>query len=130
GHGNARSVALIQSVMSNGGRSCGVQLLRPQTVDRVFKLQHQGVDLVLGVPLNMGLGWALSVPEVVPYVPSGRVCFWGGWGGSMVINDADRRVTLAYMMNRMAPGIIGGPVIAQLAAKAFGLPKLKSRSGR
>jgi CubicO group peptidase (beta-lactamase class C family) len=115
GHGNARSVALIQSVLSNGGRSCGVKLLRPQTVDRVFKLQHQGVDLVLGVPLNMGWGWALPVPEVVPYVPSGRVCFWGGWGGSMVINDADRRTTLAYMMNRMAPGLIGGENIARLA---------------
>jgi len=79
---------------------------------------------------NMGLGWALPVPEVVPYVPSGRVCFWGGWGGSMVINDADRRVTLAYMMNRMAPGIIGGPVIAQLAALAFSLPAIASRSSR
>ncbi len=128
GHGNARSVAQIQSIISNGGRSGGVQLLRPQTVDRVFELQHRGVDLVLGVPLNMGLGWALPAPEVVPYVPSGRVCFWGGWGGSMVINDAERRVTLAYMMNRMAPGIIGGPVIAQLAAMAFGLPALAARS--
>lgn len=34
----------------------------------------------------------------------------------MVINDADRRTTLAYMMNRMAPGIIGGENIARLAA--------------
>jgi len=33
-------------------------------------------------------------------------------------------------MNRMAPGIIGGPVIAQLAALAFSLPKLTSRSAR
>lgn len=130
GHGNARSVAQIQSVVANGGRSGGVQLLRPKTVDRVFEPQHQGTDLVLGVPLTMGLGWALPAPEVVPYVPTGRVCFWGGWGGSMVINDADRRVTLAYMMNRMAPGIIGGPVIAQLAALAFGLPALATRSAR
>lgn len=67
---------------------------------------------------------------MVPYVPAGRVCFWGGWGGSMVINDADRRVTLAYMMNRMAPGIIGGPVVAKLAALAFSLPRLSSRSAR
>lgn len=127
GHGHARSVAKIQSVISNGGRSGRVQLLRPETVDRVFEVQHRGTDLVLGVPLNMGLGWALPVPEVVPYVPAGRVCFWGGWGGSMVINDADRQVTLAYAMNRMAPGIIGGPVIAQLAALAFQLPALAQR---
>lgn len=66
--------------------------------------------------LHMGLGWGLAEPATVPYVPQGRVCFWGGWGGSMVINDADRRTTLAYMMNRMAPGIIGGENIARLAA--------------
>jgi hypothetical protein len=34
------------------------------------------------------------------------------------------------MMNRMAPGIIGGPVVAKLAALAFSLPRLSSRSAR
>ena len=72
--------------------------------------------MVFGVPVHMGLGWGLPEPATVPYVPQGRVCFWGGWGGSMVINDADRRTTLAYMMNRMAPGLIGGENIARLAA--------------
>ena len=28
-------------------------------------------------------------------------------GGSLVVNDLERRMTIAYMMNRMAPGIIG-----------------------
>ena len=39
----------------------------------------------------------------------------------MVINDADRHTTLAYMMNRMAPGIIGGENIARLATCLNGI---------
>jgi hypothetical protein len=31
----------------------------------------------------------------------GRVCYWGGWGGSIVIMDLDRKVTIAYAMNKM-----------------------------
>ena len=45
--------------------------------------------------------------RTVAYVPQGRCCYWGGWGGSVILADLDRRVTFAYMMNNMAPGIIG-----------------------
>ena len=31
----------------------------------------------------------------------------GGWGGSMIIMDTGRRMTISCMMNKMAPGIIG-----------------------
>ena len=43
----------------------------------------------------------------------------GGWGGSIVIVDADRRLCFAYMMNRMAPGIIGGPNAAALTKALY-----------
>ena len=42
----------------------------------------------------------------MPYVPQGRGCYWGGWGGGDP-RDLDRRMTFSYMMNKMAPGIIG-----------------------
>lgn len=115
GHGNARSVARIQSVVSNGGSVDGVTLLSPATIDRIFEVQADGVDLVLGIPLRFGIGYGLPVTETIPYLPAGeRVCFWGGWGGSVVINDLDRRMTFAFMMNRMAEGIIGGATAAAL----------------
>ena len=50
---------------------------------------------------------AWSETETVPYVPQGNACYWGGWGGSVIIMDLDRRVTVSYMMNKMGPGIIG-----------------------
>jgi CubicO group peptidase (beta-lactamase class C family) len=108
GHGNARSVARILRVLALGGAADGVRLLSPETLDVIFDEQSHGVDLVLAVPLRFGIGWALPESETVPYLPQGgRVCFWGGWGGSTIISDLDRRLTISYMMNRMAPGIIG-----------------------
>jgi len=114
GHGNARSVARVQSVVANGGELDGVRLLSPETVDRIFPVQAEGVDVVLAVPVRHGLGYGLP-SEAVPYVrDNGRVCFWGGWGGSMVVVDAARRTVFSYMMNRMAPGVVGGPTAEKL----------------
>ncbi|MET0910646.1 MAG: serine hydrolase domain-containing protein [Ilumatobacteraceae bacterium] len=108
GQGNARSVARIQSAVSHGGDVDGVHLLSPATIDLIFEEQSNGVDLCLGIPLRFGVGYALVDTEHFPYLPDSRICFWGGWGGSMVINDLDRRMTFAYMMNKMEAGIIGG----------------------
>jgi CubicO group peptidase (beta-lactamase class C family) len=107
GHANARSVVRIIKALSLGGTVEGTRLLSPETIDLIFDEQSHGTDLVLGVPLRFGIGYALPETETVPYVPQGRCCYWGGWGGSEIIADLDRRVTLAYMMNNMAPGIIG-----------------------
>lgn len=73
----------------------------------IFDQQAYGVDLVLGIPLRWGIGYALPHPETLSYLPDGRICFWGGWGGSMIVMDLDRRLTIAYTMNRTGPGIIG-----------------------
>ena len=108
GHGNARSVARTLRAVSLGGEVDGVRLLSPETIGLIFEEQADGVDLVLGIPLRWGIGYALPRPETLPYLPqSGRVCFWGGWGGSMVVMDVERRLTIAYAMNRMAPVMIG-----------------------
>jgi len=107
GHGNARSVARMLSAVTLGGQVDGTRLLSSDAIELIFELQSDGVDLVLGVPLRFGIGFGLPLPTTIPYIPTGRVCFWGGWGGSIIVMDLDRRLTFAYMMNRMAPGIIG-----------------------
>ena len=52
--------------------------------------------------------WAtgLNSPRA-PIAPNERVCYWGGWGGSLVVNDVDAGFTMAYVMNRMGPGTVG-----------------------
>jgi CubicO group peptidase (beta-lactamase class C family) len=112
GHGNARSVARLLSALTLGGSAHGVRLLSPGTIEHIFREQAHGVDLYLGIPLRWGIGYALPEPSGVPFVPAGKICFWGGWGGSMIIMDLDRRVTISYMMNKMQAGTIGSDVSA------------------
>jgi hypothetical protein len=44
------------------------------------------------------------------------VCAWGGTGGSTVIIDVDRRITFAYVMNKMAPTAAIAPALAERVA--------------
>jgi CubicO group peptidase (beta-lactamase class C family) len=108
GHGTARSLARILSAISLGGTVNGVQLLRPDTVETIYDVQTDGPDIVLlGHPVRRGLGFGLPQLETFPFVPEGKICFWGGWGGSWETMNPDHRTTAAYVMNKMAPGIEG-----------------------
>jgi CubicO group peptidase (beta-lactamase class C family) len=63
--------------------------------------------------------WQLA-SETMPMGP--RSCAWGGYGGSLVVNDLDARVTIAYVMNRMEAGLVGdrrGAAIVTAAALAL-----------
>ena len=122
GHGNARSIAIAQSAISNGGVVNGVRLLSQDTIDRIFEVQAEGVDQVLMVPSKFGIGYGLAT-ESMPFVPDRKVCAWGGWGGSLVINDVDNRMTITYMMNRMEAGLVGdmrGSALVQAALAVVG----------
>src|SRR5688572_4061902 len=106
GHGNARSVARVQSVLSHQGEIDGIRLLSPAGCDVVFEQQISGEDLILPLPVTFGMGYGISSPEM-PIGPNARTCFWGGWGGSVVINDLENRLTIAYVMNKMGQGTTG-----------------------
>ena len=108
---HARSVARLQSAVACGGEVDGVRLLSPQTIDRIFEVQSDGIDLVIGTLLKFGVGYSL--------VAEGRVCAWGGMGGSTVIIDVDRRITFAYVMNKMTPYPIVTPIAAALVERVY-----------
>jgi CubicO group peptidase (beta-lactamase class C family) len=103
GQGNARSVATIQSVIAGGGEA-RVRLLSTTGCDTVFEGQSNSKDLVLGMPMRFGMGYGLS-GELMPMGP--RACFWGGYGGSLIVMDQDARMTVSYVMNRMECGLTG-----------------------
>ena len=106
GHGNARSVATIQSVLACGGTLGGRRVLSAPGCEAVFAEQSNGADLVLGVPVRFGLGYGLRTPEMF-FLRSERSCFWGGWGGSLVVVDCAAQLVVAYLMNRMGEGTLG-----------------------
>jgi CubicO group peptidase (beta-lactamase class C family) len=101
GHGNARSLVRALSPISLDGNANGVRLLSPDTIDLIFQEQANGTDLVLAMPARWGMGFALPCPEAVPDIPDEKICYWGGWGGSMAVMNPDRRTTFAYVMNKM-----------------------------
>jgi CubicO group peptidase (beta-lactamase class C family) len=91
GFGNARSVALVQSIMACGGAVRGVRLLSQAGCDRAREEQFSGEDRRLGMPVRYGLGYGLF----------GSSLGWGGWGGSIVMIDPDGRMAVAYVTNQM-----------------------------
>ena len=119
GHGNARSVARIQSAVACDGKVDGVRLLSPETINRILEVQSYTIDRVLGIPLKIGVGYGLPWRAALPFVPEGRICFGAGAGGSLVICDTDRRLTIAYVMNKMALCEIVGPIAGGLAERVY-----------
>ncbi|KAJ5121264.1 uncharacterized protein N7515_009225 [Penicillium bovifimosum] len=107
GFGNARSLARIGSIVSLGGNVEGRKYLSRKTIAEMMKERVSGVDLVLFLNIRWGLGVALPVPESINFVPEGNICFWGGWGGSMLVMDLDRGMTISYTMNKMGQGVLG-----------------------
>ncbi|MGW6415922.1 serine hydrolase domain-containing protein [Streptomyces sp. NPDC055055] len=91
GFGNARSVALVQSVLANRGSAGGVRLLSPQGCEPAWQEVFRGHDRVLGTPMSWTVGFGRF----------GDTFGWGGWGGSLVVSDPGARMSVAYVMNRM-----------------------------
>ena len=123
GIGNARSVALVQSVLVNGGVAKGKRILSEAGARRALELQIENDDLVLGIPVRFGLGYGL--PSAVAPFPNPNTVFWGGWGGSLIVADYDARMTFSYVMNRMnstttgdarVSGLFGGLYAGLMAA--------------
>jgi len=115
GQGNARSVAAIQSVIAGKGEARGVRLLSAAGTDPIFETQADGTDLVLGVPIRFGMGYGLSNSEM-PIGP--RSCYWGGYGGSIIVLDQDAELAVCYVMNRMETGVVGDPRGATIVLEA------------
>jgi CubicO group peptidase (beta-lactamase class C family) len=118
GTGNARSVARVHSALANGGEVDGVRILSPSGLERIFVEQIHDFDRVLGMKMRLGTGFGL-MNDSVPLSPNPRSCFWGGWGGSIAVVDVDAGLSVAYVMNRMADGLVGDLRGASLVFAAF-----------
>lgn len=117
GHGNARSVAWIQAMLACGGEVGGRRFLSEKGCDAVFEEQTNGIDLALGIPARFGMGFGLNSADT-PLGPNLRTCFWGGWGGSLILIDYDARATISYVMNKMNSTTVGD-VRSAAPAQAF-----------
>jgi len=112
GTGNARSVAEIHTILANGGVAKGKRFLSEAGCRRALECQVEGTDLILGIPVRFGMGFGLA-GGMTP-LPNDSSCYWGGYGGSIIIIDMENRATYSYVMNKME-GTTSGDV------RGFGL---------
>ncbi|OHF01589.1 beta-lactamase [Colletotrichum orchidophilum] len=114
GHANARALMRILSTLSLGGIVDGKRLLSQETINLIFEQQSNGIDLVIGAPIRFGVGFGITGEggtTVSDFLPNGRVCFWGGLGGSFVVMDLDRKLTITYVMNKMSMTGLGNTAV-------------------
>lgn len=106
GHGNARSVVTVQTLVANLGSANGKRLMSEAGCRAIFDEQTYGKDLVLGVPIKFGMGYGITTDEM-PMGPNQNIAYWGGWGGSTAVIDQDARMCVSYVMNRMEGNLMG-----------------------
>ena len=100
GHGNARSVAKIGSIIAYQGEVDGIRFLSKHTCTNVLmEEQFKGIDVVNGGLERYGMGLGLQSER--RQFPNDQVCNWGGTGGSRVIMDQKNKLSFAYVMNRL-----------------------------
>lgn len=114
GIGNARAMARIHTILANGGVAGGRRFLSEAGCRRALEPQVEGTDLILGVPIRFGLGFALNSG----FMPNPNTIYWGGYGGSLAIIDMDAHTSIAYAMNKMS-GTTTGDLRAYGLAMAF-----------
>lgn len=103
GHGNARAIATVHSILLNDEVK-GVRLLSKSTRERILETQTDGTDLLLGFPVRWGMGFALESDLLIDNPRKNRVAFWGGNGGSLGFVDFDERMAVSFVMNRWIAG--------------------------
>jgi CubicO group peptidase (beta-lactamase class C family) len=120
GHGNARGLAKILSAITLGGVVDRKKVLERKTIELIFEEQARGRDLVVDMSLRFGIGFGLTGGGAEPsWLPEGRICFWGGIGGSFVLMDLDRRMTVAYAMNHLHPVGLGSDMSRRYIEEAY-----------
>jgi len=104
GHGTARALVTVFGTLVDGSN----RLLSEKTLRAACTGQGRFTDLVLGVPLEFGLGFGLSGREG-HYGPNPAAFGHDGFGGSAVGADPETGLAFAYVMNRMGMNLVDDP---------------------
>jgi CubicO group peptidase (beta-lactamase class C family) len=104
GHGTAVALATIFATLTDGSD----RVISARTRDAARAGEGTYLDLVLGFPLEFGLGFGLSGPDH-HYGPSPRAFGHDGFGGSCVGADPEAGLAFAYVMNRMGMNLVDDP---------------------
>lgn len=102
GHFSARALARMYGMLANGGAIDGVRLVSPERIAVMQRLQTQGMDRVLGMPVPKGVGYFFGGDrEGVRSVFGPRRSAFGhsGFGGSTAFADPEVNLAIAVTLN-------------------------------
>ena len=99
GHGNARSIANIGSILACGGMFNHKKIISRSTVEKAIKPQISGRDrIMLYSPQKFSLGFGLLDDR---FFLGPKSFGWGGAGGSLCVMDIKKKLSIGYAMNKM-----------------------------
>jgi CubicO group peptidase (beta-lactamase class C family) len=102
-NGIASARAMARLYAGTVGEVDAHRVLAPATVERATRVESDGPDRVIGVPMQFGLGFSRG-PSLPP--SCGPAAFGHpGAGGSLGFADPDARIGFGYVMNQMQLGV-------------------------
>jgi len=99
----AYGLARVFSELAQGGG----QLLSEPALAEAIRIRFTRRDRTLRQPMNWAAGFLVGDGEV--YGPGRRAFGHSGFGGSFVFADPDRKLSVAYVMNRMDLKLFSDP---------------------
>jgi CubicO group peptidase (beta-lactamase class C family) len=104
GHGTAQALVTVLGTLVDGSN----RLISEKTLRAACVGQGRFTDLVLGLPLEFGLGFGLSGSDG-HYGPNPAAFGHDGFGGSAAGADPETGIAFAYVMNRMGMNLVDDP---------------------
>jgi CubicO group peptidase (beta-lactamase class C family) len=107
-HATAPALARIMSVVANGGRLNGTEVIGQMTLAKATRERIHGPDKVLPFDLSWAAGFLRNAGLNI-YGPGELTVGHSGWGGSCAFADPETRISGAYVMNKQSPHLLGDP---------------------
>ena len=114
-HATAEALAAVTHPLANQGVDvAGARVIDPEIVDAALKSRISGEDLVLPFELTWTAGLMKNTNG--HFGPSPTAFGHAGFGGSAVMVDPAKKISAAYVMNKMSPSLAGDPRAVALFA--------------
>ena len=115
GHATALGLARLMGLMATGGGG----LLSPEGVEAMSRERIVGDDLVLPFHISWAAGMMRNAGLNL-YGPGQATIAHSGWGGACALADPERRLGMAYVMNKQSSDLIGDARARRLIDMAYG----------
>jgi CubicO group peptidase (beta-lactamase class C family) len=124
GHGSALGLARFYSMMANQGQLADERVLEESVVSLALTEQRHELDVFMGAPVRMGLGFMLS-NEVFPFLGA-RSFAQPGLGGVAGVGDREARLGVGIAPNLLASGLEAATLSRVLSIVRASLPSAMS----